>query len=70
MLSFGISLCEGCVWSQHCYHSGFAGTYGIGVSGMPSQEIMYYGYAKKLSGVDPKHYEALLKDAEELNDGK
>ena len=26
--------------------------------------------AKKLSGVDPKHYEALLKDAEELDDGK
>lgn len=26
--------------------------------------------AKKLSGVDPKHYEALLKDVEELDDGK
>lgn len=25
---------------------------------------------KKLSGVDPKHYEALLKDTEELDDGK
>lgn len=31
--------------------------------------LQKYG-AKKLSGVDPKHYEALLKDAEELNDGK
>lgn len=31
--------------------------------------LQKYG-AKKLSGVDPKHYEAFLKDAEELNDGK
>ena len=31
--------------------------------------LQKYG-AKKLSGVDPKHYEALLKDAEELDDGK
>lgn len=31
--------------------------------------LQKYG-AKKLSGVDPKHYEALLKDAEELDDVK
>jgi hypothetical protein len=31
--------------------------------------LQKYG-ANKLSGIDPKHYEALLKDAEELNDGK
>lgn len=31
--------------------------------------LQKYG-ASKLSGVDPKHYEALLKDAEELNDSK
>ena len=31
--------------------------------------LQKYG-AKKLSVVDPKHYEALLKDAEELDDGK
>ena len=31
--------------------------------------LQKYG-AKKLSGVNPKHYEALLKDAEELDDGK
>lgn len=31
--------------------------------------LQKYG-AKKLSGVDPKHYEALLKDADELDDGK
>ena len=31
--------------------------------------LQKYG-AKKLSGVDPKHYDALLKDAEELDDGK
>lgn len=31
--------------------------------------LQKYG-AKKLSGVDPKHYEALLKDAEELDDGE
>lgn len=31
--------------------------------------LQQYG-AKKLSGVDPKHYEALLKDAEELDDSK
>lgn len=30
--------------------------------------LQKYG-ANKLSGVDPKHYEALLKDAEELKDG-
>lgn len=31
--------------------------------------LQKYG-ANKLSGVDPKHYEALLKDAEELDNGK
>jgi hypothetical protein len=31
--------------------------------------LQKYG-ANKLSGIDPKHYEALLKDAEELKDGK
>lgn len=31
--------------------------------------LQKYG-AQKLSGVDPKHYEALLNDAEELKDGK
>ncbi len=31
--------------------------------------LQKYG-ASKLSAVDPKHYEALLKDAEELTDGK
>lgn len=31
--------------------------------------LQKYG-AKKLSGVDPKHYEALLKGAEEMDDGK
>ena len=31
--------------------------------------LQKYG-ASKLSAVDPKHYEALLKDAEELDDGK
>lgn len=31
--------------------------------------LQKYG-TSKLSAVDPKHYEALLKDAEELTDGK
>ncbi|BFL46142.1 rRNA biogenesis protein rrp5 [Lactonifactor longoviformis] len=31
--------------------------------------LQKYG-AKKLSGEDPKHYESLLKDAVELDDGK
>lgn len=31
--------------------------------------LQKYG-AKKLSGIDPKHYEALLMDAEELDNGK
>lgn len=31
--------------------------------------LQKYG-AKKLSSVDPKHYKALLKDAEEMDDGK